>query len=161
MFNKNNWQEPINREDLKFVIFNAIFGAIAAGALGGALDYLASRYIYLDLTFLILIFVIPWRIKKSFYENHILYAVIGIGSLLLGFFVSHFTKCLITGILIQNPFWFLSNPFFYIDFLISPVMDLINGIMVGSPLSIIIGILNVFCYSYAFYSTYTSIRRKR
>jgi len=161
MFNKNNWKEPINKEDLRYVLFNGILGFIVAGAFGGAINYLLGRYVFLDLAFAVLLLIVPWRVKKSFYENHILYAVLGIVFLFLGFFVASFTENLITGILIQNPFFFLTNPSFYISFMIEPVMNLIWGIISLDILSILIGILDIFCYSFAFYYTYTSIRRKR
>ena len=40
MFNKNNWHEPIYKEDVKQVITNGLIAAILGGILGGALDYL-------------------------------------------------------------------------------------------------------------------------
>lgn len=164
MFNKNNWKEPINKEDLRYVLFNGILGALVAGAFGGAINYLVSlisSYIIIDLSFMALLIIVPWRVKKSFYENHILYAVLGVVFLFLGFFVAHFTEYLITGILVQKPFAFLASYGFYTSFLLLPVDGLIIGILTLNPLYIFLGALNLLCYAYAFFYTYTSIRRKR
>ena len=163
MFKKANWKEPIDKQDLLYVIFNGIIAGILAGALAGSADYLlAITNFQLSVGLIVLVLVIHWRIKTAFYNNHILYAVLALVFLLFGLFVAYTTQYLIVGIIAQvNPLYIFLDPKFYLYFIIGDFMQIYEGIVISEGLYIIGGILNILVTALAFYYTYRSVRSKR
>ena len=164
MFKKNNWKEPIDRQDLLYVIFNGIVSSLLAGLLAGSANYLLSLLgVGVDIGFMIIILIVPWRIRNAFYNNHILYALLAIVFLVLSFFISYISFNIISAIVYQNTYYLnaFMDPFYYLLFLIEPFLTMIMGFQVGDPRAIIFGILNIAITCYAFYYTYTSVRNRR
>jgi len=154
MFNKENWKEPILKNDLKHVLIYGIVFSILAGILGGAFDFL---FVYinvrLSISLIILSLIIGYMVHRSYSMFHILYPVLTIPFMILGLFISHFTMCVfINGI--ENFFKLFAVGDFYLDFIKSPVSELIIGIQYGIAKDIILGIVNILIYIIAFVACY-------
>ena len=172
MFKINNWKEPIDKDDLLYVIINGLISAVLCGILAGALNYLLGMVnINLDLGFIVLLMIIHWRIKNSFETNHILYAVIGLIALFIAFFISEYTTIAIGYVILLggNPLVLLGNGSTYYHIIFGPILNIISSCKalayasnIGfAILKIILSFLSLFLLIYAFYYTYISIRRKR
>ena len=171
MFKINNWKEPIDKYDLLYVILNGLISAILCGILAGSLNFLLIMInMPFDIGYIILFMIIPWRIKNSFENNHILYAVIGLIALFLGFLISSFTTIVISyAVAGINPLFLLGEGSLYFDIIFEPFLNIINafgyltstGDIAYGLLKVILSILSLLLLIYAFYYTYITIRRKR
>lgn len=162
MFNKNKWKEPIYKQDVIGVIVNGLLAAILGGILGGSLDYLLGIVWNFPISFsvLILVFFIIWRVRKGFYSFHILYPVLALVFLVIGIFVVEYTVVAIG--YIQMGYYqihlIVITPLFWEQFLMTPIYELRLGIMYGSAKDIILGILDVIFYIWAFWYTYRMVK---
>ena len=162
MFNKNNWKEPIYKNDVIGVLVNGLIAAILGGILGGSIDYLLNVVWGFPLSFsvLIVMFFIIWRVRKGFYSYHILYPVLSLVFLIIGIFFVEYTVISIGYMTIgnYNIHTILITPLFWEQFLMSPIYTLRFGIMYGSAKDIIFGILDIIFYIWAFWYVYRMVK---
>ena len=78
MFNKNNWHEPIYKNDLKNVLLFGITTMILCGIITGLFDALLNQTFGLGVSFSLLLnaLAIGFAVKKGYYSYHILYPVL-------------------------------------------------------------------------------------
>ena len=168
MFNKNNWKEPIYKDDLIYVLLNGFISAILCGILAGVIDYL---FIYLqvpfriDFGYIIIVFIVSYRIRNAFNTNHILYALLAIIFLFLSFYIAYVTPHVMGAIIYGiDPFYVFKDPMYYLYFIMPPASSipfLMPAYATFSPTNLIFDVIEVFFMAYAFYYTYTSVRRRR
>ena len=93
MFNKNNWLEPIYKQDLIAVIVNGLVSCILGGILAGVLDYLLSLINFpLSFGLIIIAYLVGLRVKRGYYSYHVLYPTLAIVFFLLGIFFQAYTS---------------------------------------------------------------------
>lgn len=162
MFNKNNWREPIYKQDLIGVLLNGFLMAILGGILGAGIDYVIQVVfkIPLSISELIIMYLIAWRVKKGFYSYHILYPILGVVFLLFAFWVNLYAFQSIVAI--QSGFYdiyvFITWPSFWISYLLLPVNTLILGIRILDALGIVMGVLNLIFYIFAVWYVYHTVK---
>lgn len=165
MFNKNNWKEPIYKNDLKMVLIFGITAMILGGIVTGLFDGLLYSTFDLGISFSLLLnsLIIGFSVKKGYYSYHILYPVLALGFFLTALFFSFLAYYV--GIFgIQNMGTFLTTPAFYLDFIKQPVryiIAIINGITGKYSFDVstyiaysIFAVLNLGFYGLGFYSTF-------
>lgn len=159
MFKMYNWKQPIYKDDLKAVILNGLLFSILGGVLAGTLDYLMDLLnLAISFGLVILTYMVGMKVKKSFYTYHILYPVLGIVFLTLGLFISYFTSFLMIYRSLDAFKLFLS-PYFYLNFILQPVTQIITFFRNGyNPLYLIIGLLNLFIIVWAYVYCYKLIK---
>ena len=162
MFNKNNWREPIYKQDLIGVLVNGFLTAILCGILGAGIDYLLQvRFqIPLSIAELFIMYVIGWRVKKGFYSYHILYPILAIVFLLFAFFINLFAFHSIVYIVSgrYDIYNLLITPSFWFAYLLLPVNTLIGGIAFGDAIQIVFGIINILFYIFAVWYVYRTVK---
>ncbi len=159
MFKLYNWKEPLFKKDLIAVIINGLIFGILGGILSGVLDYLMLMINFsISFGLIILTYMIGIKVRKSFYSYHILYPVLGLAFLVLGLFISYATFYFVA-LRSLDAFLVFIDPFFYLNFLLEPVSGIINFFTNGyNPLSLILGVLNVIIYIWAFIFCYRMIK---
>ena len=164
MFNKNNWREPIYKQDLLAVLLNGFFIAILGGILGAGIDYVLQVMFHIPLSIseLIIMYLVAWRVKKGFYSYHILYPILAVVFLLFAFWVNLYAFQSIVAI--QSGFYriylFIGWPSFWMSYLLLPVNTLLLGISGGDALGIVMGILNLIFYIFAVWYVYHTVKGK-
>lgn len=159
MFKINNWKEPIYKNDLINVIVNGLIAAILGGILAGLLDYLFDM-INLRISFglIIITYVIGSRMRKGYYSYHILYPVLSILFMILSLFVCDVTyMCMIYSSVSIIPI-ILTDVDFYINFLLSPIYYLYVCFNSFDILYLILGLLNIVIYIWAFRYCYKLVK---
>ncbi len=87
MFNKNNWKEPLYKNDVINVVIDGLVAGILGGVLAGALDYLFGLLnIIISFGLIILAYLVGYRVRKGYYSFHILYPVLAVLFMTLGLF---------------------------------------------------------------------------
>lgn len=159
MFKLYNWKEPIFKKDLIAVIINGLLFGILGGILAGVLDYLMVLINFsVSFGLIILTYMIGIKVRKSYYSYHILYPVLGLVFLVLGLFVSY-VAFYFMALRSLDTFGLFLDPFFYLNFLLEPASGIISFFTNGyNLLSLIVGILNVIIYIWAFVFCYRLIK---
>lgn len=159
MFKINNWKEPIYKNDLINVIVNGLIAAILGGILAGLLDYLFDM-INLRISFglIIITYVIGSRMRKGYYSYHILYPLLSILFMILSLFVCDVTyMCMIYSSVSIIPI-ILTDVDYYINFLLSPIYYLYVCFNSFDILYLILGLLNIVIYIWAFRYCYKLVK---
>ena len=164
MFNKNNWHEPIYKEDVKHVILNGLIAAILGGILGGALDYLFNVVIKFPISFSLVIMVlfIGYRCKKGYYSYHILYPVLAILFLIISIFFCLYSFYAISYMVIgeYRIYLIFAYPSFWLSFITAPISALLFGINNSDIGYIIYGVIDLIFYICAFWFLYRMVKGK-
>ena len=164
MFNKNNWHEPIYKEDVKHVILNGLIAAILGGILGGALDYLFNVVIKFPISFSLVIMVlfIGYRCKKGYYSYHILYPVLAILFLIISIFFCIYSFYAISYMVIgeYRIYLIFAYPSFWLSFITAPISALLFGINNSDVGYIIYGVIDLIFYICAFWFLYRMVKGK-
>lgn len=86
----NLWKMDIYPDDLKYVLINGILMTFFVGAFIGFLDALTYRSVQFTLILFILAlgYIIGYRIAKSYFSYHILYATLAVVFTVMGFYIS-------------------------------------------------------------------------
>lgn len=159
MFKLNNWKEKIYLDDLKSIIINGLLAAILGGVLAGLVDFLFVRILSVGISFglLILFYFITGRMKKSYYNYHILYPVLSLVFMVIGLIFSEFSYyfCYFQSL---HTFKLLISGSFYLDVLLSPVYNLIVFFKTFDILALVYGIINLLVYIYAFVICYRTVK---
>lgn len=163
MFNKNNWRQPIYKNDVKTVIIFGLTAAILGGILTGLIDATLANLLGLGISFSLLLnsLIIGFSIKKGYEEYHILYPVLALGFFVLALIISQLS--FYVGIYgIENIGSVLSNPNTYLNILLLPIKYLFvminQGFNVGYLLYLI---LNILFYILAFIAVYRIAKGNR
>lgn len=158
MFNKNNWKEPIYKDDVISVLINGFLVALLGGILGGALEYLFDLIQFsLSINLFLISILVGWRVRKGYYSYHILYPILAIVFFLFGLLISHYTyysiiyvltfkEYTIYNILLLRQFW--------LSFILQPVDLIVLGYMEKSSIYIIMGIIDLAITVWSFYFTF-------
>lgn len=164
MFNKNNWREPIYKEDVKQVIKSGLIAAILGGILGGALDYLFNVVLKFPISFSLIIMVlfIGYRTKKGYYSYHILYPALAILFLILSIFFCIYSFYAISHMVIgeYRIYFIFTYPSFWLSFITSPISALLFGINHSDVGYIIYGVIDLIFYIWAFWFVYRMVKGK-
>jgi hypothetical protein len=164
MFNKNNWREPIYKEDVKHVILNGLIAAILGGILGGALDYLFNVVLKFPISFSLIIMVlfIGYRTKKGYYSYHILFPVLAILFLILSIFFCIYSFYAISYMVIgeYRIYLIFAYPSFWLSFITAPISALLFGINNSDVGYIIYGVIDLIFYICAFWFVYRMVKGK-
>lgn len=155
MFNKNNWNEPLYKQDVIAVVVNGLVAAILAGILGGAIEYLFDMLGFsISINLLLIAFLVGLRVRRGYYTYHILYPVLAIVFLLVGLLISHYSYIIFYHLFVNKSssgFMVIFTKGFWISFLLNPVSTLILGISIKSPLNIVLGIIDLAITAWSFY----------
>lgn len=159
MFKKYNWQQLIYKDDVINVILNGLIFSILAGILAGVIDYLFVRVLGLSISFglIIMCYMIGNRMRKSYYNYHILYPVLSIVFMLLSLIFSEFAYMFCAFPQISTFKLFISGNFYY-NVLISPIYYLLQCFKSFDIIYLIVGILDVVIYVLTFQICYKLVR---
>lgn len=158
MFKKNNWLEPIYKNDVISVILNGLFSAILGGILAGVVDFLFNMInISISIGLIIICYMIGSRMKKGYDNYHILYPVLSIIFMIIALIFADFAFyfCLIPEL---ETFKLLMSWNFYLNVIISPVYYLILMFSQFDISFLIFGILNLAIYIYSFIICYRIVK---
>lgn len=158
MFKKNNWLEPIYKNDLISVLLNGLFSAILGGILAGVVDFLFNMInISISIGLIIICYMIGSRMKKGYDNYHILYPVLSILFMIIALIFSDFAFyfCLVPEL---KTFSFFINWDFYLNVLIGPIYYLILMFNKFDFVFLVYGILNLVIYIYAFIICYRIVK---
>ena len=117
MFNKNNWRQPIYKNDVRTVIIFGLTATILGGILTGLIDATLANLFGLGISFSLLLnsLIIGFSVKKGYEEYHILYPVLALGFFVLALIISQLS--FYVGIYgIENLGSVLSNPNTYLNY---------------------------------------------
>lgn len=122
MFNKNNWHEPIYKNDLKNVLLFGITAMILGGIVTGLFDALLFNVFDIGIFFSLLLnaLIIGFAVKKAYYSYHILYPVLALGFFFTALFIS-FLSFYIGAVGISAFGDLITSPRFYLEFLKQPI----------------------------------------
>lgn len=158
MFKKNNWLEPIYKNDVISVILNGLFSAILGGILAGVVDFLFNMInISISIGLIIICYMIGNRMKKGYDNYHILYPTLSIIFMIIALIFTDFAFyfCLIPEL---ETFKLLISWDFYLNVIISPVYYLILMFSQFDISFLIFGILNLAIYIYSFIICYRIVK---
>jgi len=166
MFNKDNWAQPINKNDLKQVLLYGFISAILLGIVSGLFNFLVSLSGFqIDLGLVILSLGIATMVNRHYESYHILYAVLTIPMMIVGlffgFYTLYFAIDVYYGIVGLNTIKYLISGGFYLSFIKAPIYGLISGFSKGNAAVAVFGAINFVIYIFAFYYCYISVARKR
>ena len=152
---KQQFREPIHKQDLFSVIYQALFMAFTGGILIGAVLLLMIRLLSFELSWLmlfVLAILTARRIKEATHEKHIIFSIISVLAFILGYYIMNVTAYAgmvftTTGSVSNIPFDLLLNPVYYFYFLypLSSTFFQVSNIL--EILFFIIGIYYAFQYS--------------
>ncbi len=150
MFKIYNWKETIYKKDLIAVIINGLLTALLVGMLAGALDFLFYKINFsLSIGLLLLCYTIAYRVRKAYFNFHILYPVLAVIFLLFGIFVEMLTNyCFIYGSITQI-FNILSSWNFYFNYLTFPIYGFIRFYNTSQIAHLFGGILDLIFYVFS------------
>lgn len=154
MFNIDNWHKRIYKDDLVYVLINAFAVVLLGGIIAGSIDYLFSL-IKVNISFglIIITLILGIRIRKSYYNFHILYPVLSIPFMILAIFISTLTEWVyLFGI--QNFCNILLDPAFYLNFVEQPVYYIVKAFNPFDGLVLVLGIVDTLIYIWSFYFCY-------
>lgn len=152
MFRLSNWKETIFKKDLIAVIINGLLTSILVGMLAGAFDYLFYLIRFqISLGLLLICYAVAFRIRKAYFNYHILYPVLAIFFFILGHFVSMATYYVFVLGSITRLFDILSSWDFYFNFLIFPVYNIYRFFVTKEVLLIFIGIIDLAVFIFSIY----------
>lgn len=159
LFKKYNWKQPIYKNDLLNVLLNGFLAAILGGILAGLLDFLFDEILNFPLSFslIIICYLLGSRMRKGYYSFHILYPVLSIGFMALALVFAKFAYifCIFPS---MSTFQFLIRGSFYLNVLLSPIYYITECIKSFQILYLIIGILNLVIYIFAFRFCYQMVK---
>ncbi len=158
MFNIDNWHKRIYKDDLSYVLINAIAVVLLGGIIAGSIDYLFSL-INVNISFglIIITLLLGLRMRKSYYNFHILYPVLSILFMILAIFIQTLTEWVyILGI--QNFNKILLDSQFYLNFIQKPVYYLIKSFEPFDGLKLFVGILDLAIYIWSFIFCYRLVK---
>ncbi len=159
MFKRYNWKQPIYKNDLINVLINGLVAAILGGILAGLFDFLFNEILNFPLSFgLILIcYMIGLRMKKGYYSFHILYPVLSILFMILALVISEvaFLFCIYPTV---STLKFLIFGGFYLNVILGPVYYLIECIKSFNMFYLILGVINLTIYIFAFHICYKIVK---
>ena len=159
LFSKYYWSQPIYKEDLRGVLLNGAIFSILGGILAGALDFLFMRLGFpLMFGLIIICYLVGTKMRSGYYTYHILYPTLSILFMIVAFFFSEVTQmCLLKQSISIIPA-LLSSGSFYLNFLFGPFMMLVNTIKSFDILNMILVILNICIYFWAFGYCYRIVK---
>lgn len=138
MFKKYNWQQPIYKNDVINVIINGLLAAILGGILGGLIDFLLGKINFpLSISLILISYFVGTRVRKGYFNYHILYPTLAILFLLIGLFFNTFTYYMMYFNFI-TAIHMLGSTNFYLQIL--------------SPISYIVSFFRNFNFLYLFYT---------
>ena len=154
MFNKNNWKEPLYKNDVINVVINGLVAGILGGVLAGALDYLFGLLnIMISFGLIILAYLVGYRVRKGYYSFHILYPVLAVLFMTLGlFFASLMQYFMLFNFSFVSLFSYFGNVLY--GFFIMPFVYPVLAIRSGDGLNFIIYMINIVCYVLAYILCY-------
>ena len=156
MFNKNNWRQPIYKNDVRTVIIFGLTAAILGGILTGLIEATLYNVFRLGISFSLLLnsLIVGYSVKKGYEEYHILYPVLALVFYVIALFMS-FLSNQIGVVGIQYIGSILSDPNLYLNFLLLPIIILFRMIKEGFYFVYLLYlILNVVFYVLGFYAVY-------
>ncbi len=159
LFSKYYWSQPIYKDDLKGVLLNGLIFSVLGGILAGALDFLFVRLGFpLMFGLIIICYLVGTRMRGGYYTYHILYPTLSILFMIIAFFFSEVTQmCLLYQDISILPS-ILSSGSFYLNFLFGPFMMLIDTIKSFNILDMVLDILNICIYFWAFAYCYRMVK---
>ncbi len=150
MFKKYNWKQPIYKDDLINVLINGFLCAILGGLLAGCIDFLFGLISFpISFGLVIICYMIGLRMRKAYMSYHILYPTLSILFMIIALIFSRFAQylCIFQSF---SVFKALISLDFYLSILMAPVYNIILYIKNFEIYNLIIGIINIIIYIYAF-----------
>lgn len=156
--NSYYWKEHIYKDDLKSVLINGFLIAIFVGILGGVCDYAMGLINFsISISFILLYYFMSTRLKKAYFTYHILYPVLSLVFLTLGFMIADFTYLFI-GIRDLSAFYLFTSPYYYFYFITKPISNIILFFNSGNSLDLILGIINLVIVIWAYVYVYKTVK---
>lgn len=159
MFKKYNWKQPLYKNDVINVVLNGFIAAILGGILAGMLDFLFGEILNFPISFglIIICYMVGIRMKRGYYSYHILYPVLSLAFMLLALVFSQlaFMFCVFPQV---STFGLLLKGSFYLNVILSPVYYILICFKNFQILYLILGILNLVIYIFAFRFCYRLVK---
>lgn len=160
MFKKYNWKQPLYKDDIINVVLNGLVSAILGGILAGMLNFLGEKLklnFAINFGLIIICYMVGIRMRKGYYNYHILYPVLSIAFMLLALVFSEFAFmfCIFPDAM---TFGLLLKGSFYLNVIISPIYYILLCIKNFHILYLILGILNLIIYVFAFHFCYRLVK---
>ena len=158
MFDIDNWHKRIYKDDLSYVLINAVAVVILGGIIAGSIDYLFSLVnVNISFGLIIITLLLGFRMRKSYYNFHILYPVLSIPFMILAIFISTLTEWVyLLGI--QNFNNILLDSQFYLNFIEQPVYYIVKAFNPFDGLVLALGIVDTLIYIWSFYFCYKLVK---
>lgn len=158
MFKKNNWLEPIYKNDIIGVLLNGFFSAILGGILAGVVDFLFNMIDFpISLGLIIICYMIGSRMKRGYDSYHILYPVLSILFMIIALIFSDFAFyfCLMPEL---STFKLFIDGDFYLAVITGIIYYILLSITQFEFIYLVCGILNLVIYIYSFIICYRIVK---
>ena len=145
--------KKIDFKDLFKFIGIGLLMALLGGIISGLLDWILSYInLYISFSIVILIYFVAYRMRSVYSFYHIIYPILA-----LVFFYLGLVFCDITSIVLNLGFQSLGiviNPMFFLEVLLEPIFDIYLGIKILNASQIVVGIINLAVYGFAYFYTF-------
>lgn len=143
----------IDKKDLLRFIGIGFLMALLGGVLSGLVDWLLAYInIYISFSLIIIIYFVAQRMRSVYNYYHVIYPILALVLFYFGLIFNDITIQVLNFGLSYFEVYF--SPFIFVSVLINPVVDLIIYLGYGSFMDILISIVNLVVYVFAYIYTF-------